>query len=358
MPSTTSPRTPNTDTNLIITQRKSTHGIATDSTNNNPLCKDKGVDSNPHVDKRNRDDEAKAKVTVKTAGKSAATTTFKVVAKDIGKDAGNRLILVEKKKGACGIVDKVVDDHDRTYALKAFRMDKVIQADIEDELRALEKLAKKPQMPTVMDLIDKHNLREHKVRFFGQQIAEGLFHLHEVGIVHEDLKPENLLLSCEMNVKIGDLGFAADVNEYLGTESYVAPEIMEKKTHTVAIDIWPLGCIFFQMLTRRLAGLTREKKFEATKRLTAKQGEGDALLQHGYSPRVLTWERASEAGLNRDQDHHRDKGRDRRQEHDYDQTHSVKRFLERCSASRRQSYRHHKKNRGPESSRRRRVYGK
>jgi len=47
-------------------------------------------------------------------------------------------------------------------------------------------------------------------RFFAKQLAAGLCHLHQYGLIHCDLKPENVLLTKEMDVKIGDLGLAEE----------------------------------------------------------------------------------------------------------------------------------------------------
>ena len=94
------------------------------------------------------------------------------------------------------------------------------------------------------------------------QVAQGLAHLHEHGIVHRDVKPSNLMLTADGDVKILDLGLALTSEAtgrpngrltgitYLGTHDYMAPEQwVDPTTVTAKVDCYGLGCVVFQMLS-------------------------------------------------------------------------------------------------------------
>lgn len=89
------------------------------------------------------------------------------------------------------------------------------------------------------------------------KLALIVFRLHQMGLVHNDLKPENIFFNYKNNVKIGDFSFIleldAEEREPLGTMGYFAPECAnfkgEAKTikPSLAVDIYSLGVIFFQL---------------------------------------------------------------------------------------------------------------
>jgi serine/threonine protein kinase len=94
-----------------------------------------------------------------------------------------------------------------------------------------------------------------------RQVALGLQHLHEHGLVHRDIKPSDLMLSRSGLVKVLDLGLARLVSgsaqeghitspgQFLGTPDYMAPEQCDS-SHTVDIraDIYSLGCTLYHLL--------------------------------------------------------------------------------------------------------------
>ena len=89
-------------------------------------------------------------------------------------------------------------------------------------------------------------------KFYTAEITLALEYLHNLQIVYRDLKPENLLLDHNGHIKIADFGFAKIVQDrtwtLCGTPEYLAPEIIQSKGHTKAVDWWALGILVFEML--------------------------------------------------------------------------------------------------------------
>ncbi|XP_078614640.1 serine/threonine-protein kinase PLK2-like [Branchiostoma floridae x Branchiostoma japonicum] len=105
----------------------------------------------------------------------------------------------------------------------------------------------------------RKTLTEPEVRYYLRQVTEGIRYLHGLGIVHRDLKLGNFFLTENMDVKIGDFGLATNAAEegeerkrtICGTPNYIAPEVLQKKGHGYAADMWALGCAIYTMLTGR-----------------------------------------------------------------------------------------------------------
>jgi len=106
-------------------------------------------------------------------------------------------------------------------------------------------------------------LTEEHCQFFLYQILRGMKYVHSGEVIHRDLKPRNMLVNANCDLKICDFGLArvsfperefqtCPMTEYVCTRWYRAPEVLCCwSEYTSAVDVWSIGCIFAEMLVRR-----------------------------------------------------------------------------------------------------------
>ncbi|EPR57115.1 NEK kinase [Toxoplasma gondii GAB2-2007-GAL-DOM2] len=97
---------------------------------------------------------------------------------------------------------------------------------------------------------------EHVLLVFVQTLA-GLFHLHSRSILHRDIKSQNIFLSSDGLIKLGDFGIARRLNKdnmaetYVGSPCYMSPELYKREPYNYKSDIWALGCVLFELCCLR-----------------------------------------------------------------------------------------------------------
>lgn len=109
-------------------------------------------------------------------------------------------------------------------------------------------------------VVERHYYSEYEARFMAKCLLESIKYMHECGIAHRDLKPDNLLLAKQGNdvhVKIADFGFSAKtriggmnipLTQRCGTPAYVAPEVLRGGPYDERVDMWSAGCILYFVL--------------------------------------------------------------------------------------------------------------
>ena len=86
------------------------------------------------------------------------------------------------------------------------------------------------------------------------QTIEIIKYLHSSNIIYRDIKPENILLDTDFNIKLCDYGWASfftpgkSLNLYCGTPEYVAPEVIKKHPYNEKVDIWGIGVLIFELV--------------------------------------------------------------------------------------------------------------
>ena len=103
-------------------------------------------------------------------------------------------------------------------------------------------------------LMKQKTFPEEVVKFYAIQIIIAVGYLHEKGVVHRDLKLENILLNSDGFIKLIDFGLAKTITgkdlakSKCGTPMYMAPELFDKTGHNKDVDWWALGVLMYEML--------------------------------------------------------------------------------------------------------------
>lgn len=102
---------------------------------------------------------------------------------------------------------------------------------------------------------EPYSLPINVVLKFAIDIAKGMQYLHSQGVLHRDLKSENLLLGEDMCVKVADFGISClesqcgSAKGFTGTYRWMAPEMIKEKAHTKKVDVYSFGIVLWELLT-------------------------------------------------------------------------------------------------------------
>jgi serine/threonine protein kinase len=105
-------------------------------------------------------------------------------------------------------------------------------------------------------LKEEHQFSERRTKLYAAEILLGLGHLHSKGFIYRDLKPENILVDRDGHLKLTDFGLvkpkmgegSATTTTFCGTPEYIAPEMLQQKPYTKAVDWWSFGILVYEML--------------------------------------------------------------------------------------------------------------
>ena len=144
-------------------------------------------------------------------------------------------------------------------------------------------------------LRSRQPLEENQRQYFAYQLIRGLHYMHTAGIVHGDLKPNNLMVEVNCTLKIGDFGLAQLLNgghpllRYIVTPGYRAPELLVRNTsYGPEVDIWAAGCIVAELYKRRRFFTYFESREEMLAEVAAGFGKLPAdVVQHEAGRQML-----------------------------------------------------------------------
>ena len=201
---------------------------------------------------------------------------------------GDYQLIAEVARGGMGIVFKAQDTSGNLVALKTIRRDRISGSEFVQRFAREVQAAQQLKHPNVMPILDvgeadgfpfftmefvpQGSLSQHRARFFQgdpratvrlmEQVARGVQHAHDHGVLHRDLKPGNILLGEGDIPRVSDFGLAKIVGsdgeltrtgQLLGTTPYMAPEQATGRIHEIGpcSDVWALGVILYELLAGR-----------------------------------------------------------------------------------------------------------
>lgn len=174
----------------------------------------------------------------------------------------------KRRKDGADVAIKVIDTANASKELMRMmrsEIDILMELDQQNIVKFVAFYERLPKLLIVMELmsggelfdriaqVDKHD--ENDARIVMRDVLSALAYIHQKGIMHRDMKPENLLLSADFKfVKLADFGFAKHVDgeqkgEICGTPEYVAPEMLKKMPYGVQVDMWSTGVILYILLS-------------------------------------------------------------------------------------------------------------
>jgi serine/threonine protein kinase len=144
-------------------------------------------------------------------------------------------------------------------------------------------------------ILDEGRIAQDRAIHITTEVLEALQYIHDNGIVHRDMKPENVMVDAQDNVKLIDFGIASDagarrltyanLTATLGTPNYISPEQVKGKRGDARSDIYAVGVMLYEMLTRKLP-FTGSNPMQAMNDRLLNYPVPPAMLNSAISPQL------------------------------------------------------------------------
>lgn len=102
---------------------------------------------------------------------------------------------------------------------------------------------------------NRKSFGEDVVRFWVAEMSSAINHLHSLGIVHRDIKPDNVLLDANGHAHLTDFNIGCKLTEekpvltsQSGTVAYMAPEVFKGTGYGTSVDWWAMGVVFYECI--------------------------------------------------------------------------------------------------------------
>ncbi|CAE7467325.1 CDC5 [Symbiodinium natans] len=206
--------------------------------------------------------------------------------RELGQGGSSQVFVCSKVGCQVGFAAKAVN-------LRRLRMSPDVERELKKLSREVDIWKKLPVHPNVVQLVDSFQegswflmvlelvgggdlftvltsrspsrFLDREAAYVGTQLVQGLAFLHSQGVIHRDLKLENVLVASQRraytngpmlyNVKITDFGLsrvldpsASDALSTVGTQPYCAPEVLGEGSHSFSADVWCLGVLLFVLI--------------------------------------------------------------------------------------------------------------
>lgn len=186
-----------------------------------------------------------------TLGRPIGEGTYGKVRLGTHRLTGVRVAIKQVPKAHCSTLTREIHHHRRLHHPNLMQLYEVLAS--ESYIWMVTELCAGGELYDY--LVERGTMPEPEARRIFGQLCMAVAYIHDRGIVHRDLKLENVLLDERCNVKLGDFGFTREfegkklMETFCGTTGYAAPEMLAGRRYTgEEVDVWSLGIILYALV--------------------------------------------------------------------------------------------------------------